>query len=831
MASIRARIVRRTRTLALIGLGVVVASYSLVVTDIGGTRLSTQATAPLDSQRAVYHLTPPAGWLSDPQRPIHVGGQDQLYYLHSAVDNGPGGWRRATTTDNVVFDDHGYSLPLSTRFPVWTGSSVVDTANTAGFGAGAVVALATQPTDGDPYQQEQYLWYSTDEGVTFTKYGAPVITNQDSTNWFRDPKIEWNAATSSWIAVIGEHQQASFWTSPDLKNWTYKSDFAYTSPNIGGFECPDLFRIKADDNSWHWVLGASMQGDYTGKPDTYAYWTGAWNGTSFVPDETDPQWLDWGWDWYAGVSWPDASAPDTRRHAIAWMNNWTYAPHPIKTDVSDGYNGQMSVVRDLTMKARSGGVYSLLSEPTPGLDDHVARTWMLPTKTVNGQLPLEYHGAAYEISADLSWSAADNLGIAVGVSADKDHKTNVGYFGGNLYVDRGPSDYTQHAFGALKQSEAPVGTRTSISVRILVDRSSVEVFTDDGLTAISNQVMFDPNDTGVMLYSSGGSTEFSNIRIREFEDVTTASNPSSAYAGFESTGYPSGWTTSGTAFGSGPSAGALSGQQPVTGFEGSKLANSFHGGDSTTGTLTSPSFTVDEDYLNVLVGGGRNPAPSNLFAGFESSGLGAGWTTNGDLSGLTPVTASLPNQVGSKVLDTYDGSDSHTGAVRSPEFTIIRDYIDFLLAGGDNPYAATRPTAVNLVVDNVVLRSATGNDSSTLDPVSWDVHELIGRKAHLEIVDHATGSWGHLMVDQILFSDVPAATVGEADDRTTVELVVGGDVVRSTTGQDSEHLAWTAWDVRDLVGQSAQLRVVDNGTGSWGHVTVDEVSFDGRPAS
>lgn len=520
------------KMVGLTALAALLASLVFLPPEDGSVTLATQATSPFDSQRAVYHLTPPSGWLSDPQRPIYAGGKSHLYYLRSELDNGPGGWHHVTTTDNVVFDEAGTALPLSTRFPVWTGSAVIDTNNTAGFGAGAVVALATQPTDGDPYKQEQYLWYSTDGGNTFTKYGPPVITNTAGSNWFRDPKIIWDAAQSNWVAVIGEHQKASFWTSTNLKNWTYKSTFSYTTPNIGGFECPDLFRMKADDGTWHWVLGASMQGDYTGKPDTFAYWPGNWNGTTYVPEQADPQWLDWGWDWYAAVTWPSETAPDTKRHAIAWMNNWNYAPHPIKTDISDSYNGQMSIVRDLTLKAKTSGVYTLLSQPSSGLEDLVARTWNIANKTVNGQLLLPYHGAAYELSADISWSTANNVGVAVGVSSDLDHKTNIGYFQGNLYVDRTASDFTAHAFGNLKQSEAPIGSgRTSVHLRILVDRSSVEVFVDDGEAVLSNQVMFDPNDTGVMLYSSGGSAQFTNITIREFEDIR--SGESRGVVGFE----------------------------------------------------------------------------------------------------------------------------------------------------------------------------------------------------------------------------------------------------------------------------------------------------------
>jgi sucrose-6-phosphate hydrolase SacC (GH32 family) len=826
------RVVRpRTAMTAALVAAVVTIGVSVQPQDLGGARLDTQATAPDESQRAVYHLSPDSGWLSDPQRPVYVDGRANLYYLASDVDNGPGGWHHVTTTDNAVFDDAGTAIPLSSHFPVWTGSSVVDTADTAGFGAGAVVALATQPTDGDAYRQEQYLWYSTDGGSSFTPYGPPVITNDEGTNWFRDPKIVWDDDHAEWVAVIGKQQKVVFYTSPDLKHWTYRSAFSYTTPNIGGFECPDLFRMKADDGTWHWMLGGSMQGDYSGQPDTYAYWSGAWNGSAFTPDQTDPQWLDHGWDWYAAVSWPDATHPDTERHAIAWMNNWNYAPHPIKTDVTDDYNGQMSVVRDLTLKSEGSGVYSLLSQPSAGLDGITSRTWTLPDRTVSGQTPLAYHGAAYELDTDLSWTSADNVGVAVGVSSDLDHKTNIGYYQGNLYVDRTASDFTAHAFGSLKQSQAAIGTgRTSVHLKILVDRSSVEVYVDDGRTVLSNQVMFDPNDTGIQLYSSGGSTMFSNTTIKEFDDIQTAADPDGPYADFESSGYGT-WTTTGTAFGTGPTTGTLSWQQPVTGYTGARLATSAAGGDSATGTLTSAPFVIAHDDINLLVGGGDHPMPSQLYAGFEGTTWGDGWTATGDLAGSGPTAESLPGQVGSRVLDTYAGSDAAMGAVRSPDFTITRDYLDLLVAGGKHPYGASGATAVNLVVDDAVVRTATGNDSATMAPVSWDVHELVGRKAHLEVVDHATGSWGHLMVDQVLFSSRPDATVGETDDQTSVNLVVDGEVVRTATGEGSEHLTWRTWDVKDLVGRTARLQVVDQNTGTWGHIAADQVTFSDKPAT
>lgn len=808
---------------------VAVALLALLIAQPSQATLSNHET---DSQRAVYHLTPASGWLSDPQRPIYEDGTYTYYYLASDVDNGAGGWRRVTTTDNVVFDEGGMSLPLQTAFPVWTGSSVIDTNNTAGFGAGAVVALATQPTGGDRYVQEQYLWYSTDGGDTFTQYGDPVILNDARTDWFRDPKLLWDDANSRWIAVIGELQSASFYTSPDLKNWTYRSTFSYTSPNIGGFECPDIFQMKADDGTWHWVLGASMQGDYSGQPDTFAYWTGSWNDTTFTPDQSAPQWLDYGWDWYAAVTWPDATTPDTKRYAIAWMNNWQYAPHPVKTGQTDGYNGQMSIVRELTLEAQGAGVYSMLSQPASTLDDLISHEWQFPDTTVSGRTPLGYNGAAYEFSADVSWTTATNVGVGVGESIDGDHHTNIGVYQGTAYVDRSASDFTAHAFGSHTQSEVDLGSgTTSVHLRVLVDRSSVEVFIDDGKHVISNQVMFSPFDTAVTLFSDGGSATFSNITVKEFADITTLANPTAAFADFEGSDYGT-WSATGTAFGSAPSAGALSGQQPVTGYMDTQLANSFNGGDSTTGTLTSSSFTIGSSYINFLIGGGSNPRPAELVNDFEGSTWGTGWTATGDFAAEGPSTSSLPNQIGSKVLDTYvGGGDSSEGVIRSPEFVISRDYIDFLIAGGNHPWLTSGTTAANLVVDNRVVRTATGSDSSTMEAVSWDVHDLIGQSAHFEVVDHATGSWGHLMVDQIVFSSEPGTTSVGSNTETSVNLLVGGEVVRTATGQDSEHLTWATWDVRSLIGETAHIEVVDNNTGAWGHILVDEISAGSRPAT
>jgi sucrose-6-phosphate hydrolase SacC (GH32 family) len=472
-----------------------------------------------ESLRAKFHLTPPDHWLSDPQRPVYLNQKYTLYYLYSDPNNSPGGWRRAVTEDNVLFQDKGISIPLSNGIPVWTGSTVLDTDNTAGFGENALIAIMTQPTDGNAYQQEQYLWYSNNNGETFSKYEEPVIKNTDNSNWFRDPKIIWDKSRSEWVVVIGRAQSIVFYTSKNLKDWIYKFKLDYTEPNIGGMECPDLYQITADDGTEHWILGASVQGDYSGKVNTFVYWTGLWNGDTFICDEKDPQWLDYGWDWYAAVSWPDNINPESKRCSIAWMNNWEYANREIPTDNTDGYNGQMSLVRNITLILKNGK-YQLKSVPVSTLDSYVKKEISIPDIDVEGTTNILYKGTSYKIEADLTWDKVSNFGFQIGKTEDEQRHTDIGIFENNtFYFNRSRSERTEEkgwAFYPWVEAHAPFDEKnTEVHIEIFVDKQSVEVYLSDEGIVSSNQVFFEEYDTGVAFYSIGGVTKFKNVVIKE----------------------------------------------------------------------------------------------------------------------------------------------------------------------------------------------------------------------------------------------------------------------------------------------------------------------------
>ncbi|MFJ9180578.1 GH32 C-terminal domain-containing protein [Streptomyces sp. NPDC102360] len=312
---------------------------------------------------------------------------------------------------------------------------------------------------------------------------------------------------------------------------------------------------------------------------------------------------------------------------------------------------------------------------------------------------------------------------------------------------------------------------------------------------------------------------------------------------FEGAGFGT-WTPTGKAFGETPASGALDGQGEVTGFDGKAFANSFHSGDSTTGTLTSPPFAVDDRYLNFKVGGGkhphqdgtvleRGPVPEGtVLADFEGGTYGD-WKVTGDAFGTAPAPGTLPNQLpvtgymGEGLANSFRDGDATTGTLTSPEFTIDKNYIDFLIGGGNHASGSAESTAVELLVDGKVVHSATGNDDEALSWASWDVKGLAGKQAQLRIVDNNTGGWGHLNVDHIVLSDTRAEPVSR---ETSVNLLVDGKVVTSATGADSESLDWASFDMRPYAGKQARIQIVDNNTAGWGHLMADQFTTASAPA-
>lgn len=470
----------------------------------------------INGYRSNYHFTVPDKWKNDPQRPVYANGKYHYYYLYNKdYPNGNGTeWRHATSTDLVHWQDRGVAIPkyTSANGDPWSGSVVVDTNNTAGLGKHTMIAIVTQPS-ANGGAQEQYLWFSTDGGNTFKAYGnKPILSNPGNAD-FRDPKLVWDKQSKRWIMLMAEGNRIGFYTSKNLKTWRYVSDFV--ADNIGTLECPDLYRMRASNGTYKWVLGVSANGRASGQPNTYAYWIGTFDGLSFKADNQQPQWLDYGFDWYAAVTFEDGTSnkPYDHRYALAWMNNWDYANNT--PTLKDGYNGTDSMVRQIQLKPSSNG-YTLLSQPIRGLSQFVTATQHIPRVEVDGQYKLDVKGSSYQLDADISWSDLKNAGLQLRRSPDGSRHVDAGVFveGGYTYVNR---SYTGHPDNSnnLLESQAPFdSSKKKVHLKILVDKTSVEMFVDGGQVTLSNLVFPEPGDQGIALYSEGGKAVFDNVVIK-----------------------------------------------------------------------------------------------------------------------------------------------------------------------------------------------------------------------------------------------------------------------------------------------------------------------------
>lgn len=173
--------------------------------------------------------------------------------------------------------------------------------------------------------------------------------------------------------------------------------------------------------------------------------------------------------------------------------------------------------------------------------------------------------------------------------------------------------------------------------------------------------------------------------------------------------------------------------------------------------------------LGMISQAGQTEKSFEVFEDFESGDY-QNWTIEGDCFGDAPAMGTLPGQQpvsgyrGARLVNTFLNGDSTTGKATSRTFTITRPYIHFLIGGGNHPGR----TCMNLVLDDTVAHTATGQNNERLRWHSWDVGDHVGKEAHLEIVDNEKGGWGHINIDHILFSDLAVPPLYEPQ---TIEAV------------------------------------------------------------
>jgi fructan beta-fructosidase len=237
--------------------------------------------------------------------------------------------------------------------------------------------------------------------------------------------------------------------------------------------------------------------------------------------------------------------------------------------------------------------------------------------------------------------------------------------------------------------------------------------------------------------------------------VDAAPPAGTVYADFEGDTYGEGWTATGTFAGTRPPAGTIGDQQPVTGYDGRQLVNTFIDHDNGTGHITSPEFTITKDYINFLVGGGNHPYPGSATnkptaVNLIVDGAVVRTKTGKDGEALNWTNWNVAEFKGKTArIDIVDENTGGWGHINADQFTFA-----------DAPaFPRSSDTSVNLLVDGKVVRTTTGPNSETLDWRSWNLGDLIGKTARIQLADRNTGGWGHLLADHFTLADAAAQSL------------------------------------------------------------------------
>lgn len=468
--------------------------------------------------RPIFHHTPQYGWMNDPNGMFYKDGEWHLYFqlnpYGSKWQNMT--WGHSTSKDLIHWVHQPIAIRPNGLGTIFSGSCAIDTNGTAGFGKDAVIALYTSAGT----SQMQSLAYSNDEGQTFINFkGNPVITLETEA---RDPNMFWNNNTKEWNLVLAhalEHE-ILFFTSPDMKNWTLCSRFGKNEGcQEGVWECPDLFELPVqgtDFKKWILIVNINPGGPFGGSATQY--FIGNYDGKTFTADKNaegiiPTKWLDYGKDHYATVSWSDT--PDGRRTVIGWMSNWQYA-----ADVPTfQYRSANTLPREISLFQDENGEIFAACTPSPELlsirdktTKNIHRTSINNTsKTFT--LPSANSGAC-EILLDIDATKSKQVSLTF---ANKNGEKSIIEYNPEkhtLLFDRTRSGITDFSSNFPAITVAPTHEKEGkISIRIFIDRSSIEVFGNNGKANMTNLVFPNSPYSSLKISSEGGKTIVSNLTI------------------------------------------------------------------------------------------------------------------------------------------------------------------------------------------------------------------------------------------------------------------------------------------------------------------------------
>lgn len=446
-----------------------------------------------EQYRPQFHFSPKKNWTNDPNGMVFYKGEYHLFFQHNpnGLEWGSMTWGHAISPDMLHWTQLDHALYPDKLGTIFSGSAVIDWNNTAGFQTGEekpIVCIYTSAggtsdeSKGQPYTQS--IAFSNDRGRTWTKYANnPVLKNISGDN--RDPKVLWHGASKQWVMVLylddpkAKNDYALF-GSPNLKDW--KRLCTATLP--GNTECPDFFELPVDGDAQKtkWV--------FWGANNTYLL--GTFDGKTFVA-ESGVQQTHWGANRYAAQTFSDVPSSDGRRIQIAWMYGGKYPGMP--------FNQQMSFPVALSLRTFPEGV-RLCSSPVKEIDGLHGKqhAWSDLTLTPGDNPLVNVTDELFDIRLDVEPGTATEIGLTV----------------------RGASlryDVKQGRLTCLGSS-APVSlVQGRLSLQILVDRSSIEIFTADGRVNMAFCFLPPEEDRSLTLSCQGGNARVRSLRVWKLKSI------------------------------------------------------------------------------------------------------------------------------------------------------------------------------------------------------------------------------------------------------------------------------------------------------------------------
>lgn len=482
---------------------------------LAAATLAVSVACGADAQNAAYdqpfrpqvHFSPRHNWTNDPNGLVFFHGEYHLFYQYNPFGDqwGHMSWGHAVSKDLLHWQELPVALPEHDGVMIFTGSVVVDHGNTSGLCAPqpeCLVAIYTGAGDTrEGPRQNQNLAYSVDDGRTWKQYQNNPVVDLHMAD-FRDPSVSWDEREHHWVMAVSlpKEHKVRFYASPDLKSWTKLSDFGPAGDIAGDWECPDLLRIPAADGkgkeTWALKIGLNPGAPQGGSGEQY--FLGSFDGTSFAvsPMPGAHGWTNYGKDDYCAISF-NGLAADVKPVLIGWMSNWQYAA---KLPTAP-WRGQMSLPRQLSFLQDQAGM-ALRQQPVIAPLRMTSRSVSFssgsPTQLVNLVSPAEL---------DLTFSSEKGAQFGLRLYTDDAHWTEIGFdrSKGEFYMDRTRSGLTiSPDFPA--RTTAPLVAGRPMNLTLVVDRSSVEAFVQDGTVVMTDLIYPASINIRVQAFSKPGSS-------------------------------------------------------------------------------------------------------------------------------------------------------------------------------------------------------------------------------------------------------------------------------------------------------------------------------------